>query len=310
MKYQGIFSERAAPSKLMLTLILILAGIFVFSLVGAGLIFVINPDIAMGVLGVSRDLSNPDTVNGLKLLQLMSSIGTFVFPAIFGAWLFSHNINQYLRLHRISRASIIFSSMLIMFFSLPVINLIGAWNNAIEFPESIKFIEDWMRNLEMTNQRLIEAFLTMDSFGDFLFNLVLIAVVPAIGEELLFRGVIQKEFNQWIRNHHIAIWLTAAIFSAIHMQFLGFIPRLLMGALFGYVLYWTGSLLLPILMHFINNATALTIVYFMELEMIPESTEDLGTAQDQWPLVALCVLVVGFMLFFIWKNKAQKKEAF
>ena len=310
MKYQAILSQRNAPSKLMFTLLFVLVGIFLFGVVGAIVLFIIYPDAAMTILNSSRNLEEASTMNGLKVLQLFSSIGTFVFPALLGAFLFSPSIKRYLNLYRLENPMIIIFSVFIMLFALPVINWIGYWNSNVEFPEALRFIEDWMRNMELNNQKLLEAFLAMDGVGDYAFNLLLIAVVPAVGEELLFRGVIQKEFQSWLKNnHHLAIWISAAIFSAIHMQFLGFIPRMLMGALFGYVLHWTGSLVLPILMHFVNNATALTIVYFTDLEMLPDSTEDIGVVEGQWPLVLFCSVAVASLMYFIWKKSQQKKEA-
>lgn len=310
MKYAGILQEKNPGSRIMYSLVFILLGIFIFGIVGAAIIFLINPDHAMDMVVVSGDLSDPTKVLGLKILQLFSSIGTFVFPGVMAGWLFSQtSVQDYLRLYRVSSVQLILFSIFIMASSLPIINWIGYWNSQLSLPESIQFIEDWMRSTENNNQQILEVFLKMDSPLDYLFNLLLIAVVPAIGEEFLFRGVFQRELNVWWKNHHLAIWVSAFVFSAIHMQFLGFVPRLLMGALFGYVFYWSGSLILPILMHFINNALALSLVYFTNLKVVPEETEDLGIAANQWPLITICSLVVVFLLYRVYVICQQKKEA-
>lgn len=310
MKYAGILQDKNPGSRIMYSLVFILVGIFVFGIVGAAILFFIHPENAMNMVTISDNLSDPTQVLGLKILQLFSSIGTFVFPGIMAGWLFSTtSVQNYLQLHRVSSVQVIVFSVIVMATSLPIINWIGYWNSQISFPESIRFIEDWMRSTESNNQQILEMFLKMDSPLDYLFNLLLIAIVPAIGEEFLFRGVFQRELNVWWKNQHLAIWVSAIVFSAIHMQFLGFVPRLLMGALFGYVFYWSGSLILPILMHFVNNALALSLVYFTNLKVVPEETEDLGIAADQWPLITICSLVVVFLLYRIYVLCQQKKEA-
>src|SRR5690606_2422366 len=119
----------------------------------------------------------------------------------------------------------------------------------------------WMKVQELQMEKITEKILQVTSFSGLLLNLLVIAIIPAIGEELLFRGCLQPVFHRWTKNIHIAIWITAIIFSAIHVQFYGFIPRMLMGAVFGYMLYWGRSIWLPIIAHFINNATAVIYTF-------------------------------------------------
>jgi membrane protease YdiL (CAAX protease family) len=110
--------------------------------------------------------------------------------------------------------------------------------------------------------RMMEAFLDSGSIMGLLFNLFMIALVPAIGEELLFRGVLQRVLGEWFRNHHIAIWVVALLFSLAHYQFSAFIPRILLGALFGYLFVWTRSIWIPVLAHFINNSMGVIYYHF------------------------------------------------
>ncbi len=112
--------------------------------------------------------------------------------------------------------------------------------------------------------------------GELIIALFVIAVLPAIGEELVFRGLIQNELKRLTQNVHVAIWVSALLFSAFHLQFFGFVPRLLLGALFGYLYYWSGNLSMAVLAHFTNNAVAVFSLYYYQqgtLEYNAESTE-------------------------------------
>ena len=131
-------------------------------------------------------------------------------------------------------------------------------------PESLKGLEIWMRQKEDEAMTLTKQLLIMKGYTDFAINLLMIAIIPAIGEELLFRGGIQQIFGKWFGNPHIAIWLAAIIFSAIHVQFYGFIPRMFLGALFGYLLFWGKSLWYPIIGHFINNGSAVIMAFIYQ----------------------------------------------
>ncbi|MEL7006274.1 MAG: CPBP family intramembrane glutamic endopeptidase, partial [Bacteroidota bacterium] len=127
--------------------------------------------------------------------------------------------------------------------------------------------------------------------------IIVIAVIPAIGEEIVFRGMLQNELHTASKNAHVAIWVSAIIFSAIHMQFFGFFPRLLLGALFGYLYYWSGNLIIPILAHFINNGFSLVLVYLSTGEGLfgnPENTESAPLST----VLIFIIITVGLMYYF------------
>jgi hypothetical protein len=131
--------------------------------------------------------------------------------------------------------------------------------------------------------------------------------LPAIGEELLFRGVLQKLIQKMTGSSHWAIWITATLFSALHLQFFGFLPRLLLGALFGYLLEWTGTLWLPILAHFINNASGV-IVFFITGEGLESDKPDTPIFNNSVFLGALvCGVVVWLLLRYLYSKKVEKE---
>ena len=136
-------------------------------------------------------------------------------------------------------------------------------------------------------------------------NILIIAVIPALGEELLFRGVIQQLFLKWNGKVHLSIWLTAFIFSAVHMQFLGFFPRLILGAVLGYMLVWSGSLWLPIIAHFTNNAFAVVVTYFIGVNKVDPSIESMGSEGGS---IVLISGLGGLLLLYIMKEISFKKK--
>ncbi len=198
----------------------------------------------------------------LKYLQTVQSVGTFLLPALFLAWLFTGNTYAYLKintgLESVSLLLVLFSIL----FAIPIINFSGYLNSLITLPDSMAGIENQIRELEHEASELMKSFLDVQSTGGYLINLLVIAVLPAICEEFLFRGVFQRLFIEWTGNKHAGIIIAATIFSSFHLQFLGFIPRLLLGIYFGYLLVWSNTLWLPIAAHFINNAFAVTFYHF------------------------------------------------
>ena len=167
-------------------------------------------------------------------------------------------------------------------------------------------LEQWMRDSEENAKVLTESLLKMDSFGLLLSNMIVIAILPAIGEELFFRGTIQQLIQRSSKNPHIAIWVTAFLFSALHMQFLGFIPRMLLGALFGYLFYWSGNLWLPIIGHFINNGFAVMATYMIQQNKIGNQIETVGALEGQTTLAVGSGLIVCGMLYTYYKQTQKK----
>jgi len=135
--------------------------------------------------------------------------------------------------------------------------------------------------------------------SDLLINLLVIAIIPAVGEELLFRGVIQKQFTALTHSKGAAVVLTAILFSALHMQFFGFLPRFALGVLLGYLYVWSGSIWLPVLAHFFNNATAVLLVWVAEREGMPFNPDTIGTEPDQALLLGGSVLLTWTIIWML-----------
>jgi len=165
-----------------------------------------------------------------------------------------------------------------------------------------------MKNMEDAAKIMIEKFMAVESISGLMFNIFMIAVLPALGEELMFRGVIQRIFSDWTKNHHWGIWITAFLFSAMHMQFYGFLPRMALGAMFGYLLVWTGTMWVPILAHFVNNLMGVLGYFLIGKGVISKDIEEWGTGSEQIPLVIGSILAIGVFLFLIYKTEQTKTK--
>lgn len=248
------------------------------------------------------DLSDPTSLAVLKYFQTVQSVGMFILPPLILAYLFQGSVSRYLYLNRSFPSSTFLLVVLLMFVMSPVINFLGEWNANMSLPSWMSGLEEWMRRSEDQATEITEAFLNVKTFPGLAFNLFMVAFLPAVGEELLFRGVIQKIFTRMTKSAHFGIWISAILFSAMHMQFYGFVPRVLLGALFGYLLVWSGSMWLPIIGHFLNNSIAVIGMFMINQGWISDKVEEYGSTENSYYAAILSLLVVVFLL---WQIKKQ-----
>jgi hypothetical protein len=236
----------------------------------------------------------------------VQSIGVFIVPPFILAWLFHGKIAEYLSLNKPVNYASILLVLLLSFSASPFINFIGEINANMQLPEWLSGVENWMKNTEENAAELTDAFLKVETLGGLLFNIFMVAFLPAIGEELLFRGVVQRIFTNWTKNIHWGIWITAILFSAMHMQFYGFVPRMFLGVLFGYLLVWSGSMWLPIIAHFINNAVAVIGIYLIDKNLLTPEIEEYGSTSDSYHIAVFSILLVAvFMLMLKRYNSVR-----
>ena len=265
-----------------------------------GLIFVMFSltVLVIALITQGKPLSN---INTLKWIQLLQTISLFLLPSLILAYLCAKVPWNWLQLDNKVNWKVLLWAIGIMLVALPAINLMSHWNQQMVLPTWLSGVEEWMKAKEAEAEWLTKQFMSVTTISGLLVNLLLMAVLPALSEEITFRGVLQRLLNFQLStfNSHLAIWLTAIIFSAIHMQFYGFVPRMLMGALFGYMLVWTGSLWVPMLMHFVNNGMAV-LLYFManRAHWDMDKVDAIGTGNTLWlGIVSLVLTVVGIYMF-------------
>ena len=191
---------------------------------------------------------------------------------------------------------------LLVVLAMPFNGWIYEMNQRLDLPPVLQGLEDWMKSKESGLEELTKFLTGFSSIGQLLVGLLVVAVLPAVGEELLFRGILQNLFRRAFTNVHVAVWLSAAIFSAIHFQFYGFLPRMLLGALFGYLYVWTRHLGVAMFAHFVNNGFTLVMVYLFRQRVVAYDIEE----TDSVPLLA-AAFSLGMIALLLWAIYRQSR---
>ena len=242
-------------------------------------------------------------ITQMKIGQGISSAMIFIAPPMILYAFTRHQPMRELGFRKPNSAWLLLIGVVLMFVSLPLTNLLTSWNEKMNFGAAFESLEALLQQLEETAGDLTERMLQVDSFGGLLFNLLVIALIPAIGEELTFRGVLQQALTRRC-NVHVAVFLSAFIFSFIHFQFYGFLPRMFLGLLLGYLFYYSGSLWTSILMHFVNNGAAVVVAYLDYKGLIDVDIDHFGATSNVWLLGASLVVTVGLIILSAkFKNK-------
>jgi len=231
----------------------------------------------------------------------LGTIGTFLLPVYF-----FKRLRPSLTVAPTQSSSfwLFLLAILFLFSFSPLMSLIGEWNMNMTLPAFFKSIESWMAAEEANRAVLTEKMVMVDSFPRLFINLIVIAALPALGEELFFRGALQNIFTRILKNEQLAVWLLAFIFSAIHFQFYGFIPRMLLGVFFGYMLLWSKNIWIPICAHFINNASVTILAFYYTRQ--GKSYSDLVASDSYSIIVYLGSLISGVVIVYFYHRYASK----
>lgn len=270
----NLVSDRPASISLLRISAMILLGYFMMGSVVSLLVMAILYDGNL-VDAMANPLGHPEMRNILVLAQgLASFVGLVLIPWYYLRFFEQRHLTDLFK--AIPSWEIIFAVFLITIAFGVAISPVTEWNASVQFPSWTGAMGEMFTNMEKQAELLIKLITSNLSPSIFALVFVVVAIIPALGEEFVFRGLIQTELQRAFGNPHAAIWVAAAIFSAFHFQFFGFFPRLLIGALLGYLYYWSGNLWLPILAHFFNNGIQMIALYMFQQglhSMDVESTE-------------------------------------
>ena len=247
----------------------------------------------------------PDAWYAMMLLQALSTPIPFILSAlIFWKYVEKREINQWsLRQPTV----LVWGMVLVLVIGfMPFDSLFIEWNKSIQLPSALKGLEQWMQESEEAAKKITLYFTDFKSFPQFVVALVVVAGTAAISEELLFRGVLQNILLKKWNNPHLAIWVAAFWFSFIHFQFYGLIPRMFLGAMFGYLYYWSGSLSLPIWAHFVNNGFTILMSYLYKIGVLEVNIVE--TDSVPWTAALASALVSVFIFRKIYQDTALKIE--
>ncbi|MEC7894798.1 MAG: CPBP family intramembrane glutamic endopeptidase [Bacteroidota bacterium] len=247
---------------------------------------------------ISGGISSSGMENLLEDRVLMLSLNSLSIMIFISPYFYVNKLNNYsIKIFPINSTPVILVLLSTFFFMILNSGVIE-WNKSINFPEFMNSFETWAFNKEKELEKITIFLVSFANNWEFLFGILSIALIPGICEEYLFRGVLQKNFYLISKNIHIAVWLSAFFFSALHLQFYGFFPRMLLGVLFGYIYYWSGSILYPMIAHIFNNFFSLTIFYLSQKGLLNENFEVSVNSSPKIPMVLIiisAVLFIGFM---------------
>lgn len=286
---KGFFQQYSAGTQALLLIFLFCGGAVIATLITMLI------SLFTGISGMDMSMT--------RVIQTISSLGLFLLPAIGMALFCDASPRHYLFLHKVNDERVWLLVLASMFLIAAPINFIAMLNQQMELPTFMAPVEQWMRSQEDLAQQL-----TQNMIGDgtpqlLAINLIVMALCPAITEEFFFRGALQRLIGKWNSNPHFVIWSAAILFSAFHLQFYGFIPRMLLGAYLGYLLLWTRSIWIPVFAHFINNATAVIGMSDKNLRESALVTGEIPTDQIfQYGIAAAISLIL-----FIFLNQYLKK---
>ena len=305
----GFFHTAHPTTKLFLVLFLMFTSYLI--LFGIGMlvaISVFNVSVSE-VISIIETNDFEGNIPLIRLMQVLYSTGLFLVPALLAAFLIEKRAKNYLFANRIPGAEIILLMILLMFAIVPIINYIGFLNENLVLPERWSGLMDRIKESDEDQWGMMEAFLNTGSIAGLLFNLFMIALIPALGEELLFRGVLQRILGEWFRNQHIAIWVVAILFSLAHYQFSAFIPRILLGALFGYLFIWTRSIWIPVIAHFVNNGMGVVYYHFYYRGDVAVDPDSIGVEENVLIFMLASVLVTALILIMIRRLGRKSADA-
>lgn len=242
--------------------------------------------------------SNAEMLPIIKLFQALQTIGLFLIPGIVWAWFYTKPVHKSLMIGNSVRLEVVFAMLLLIIVAIPMINGLADINGALVFPDWLKELEQSFRSTENRAEHFMVALLKTDNVGIMLVNMFIVAVLPAVAEEVFFRGVLQNELERTFKNPIAAIVITAIIFSAFHFQFFTFLPRFILGMMMGLVYFWSRNIWVPIVLHFFNNALTVITWFWFSPEVINSSLDTVGTLNHYWVLSLLSTALVITVLYF------------
>ncbi|MEZ0539251.1 CPBP family intramembrane glutamic endopeptidase [Fibrella arboris] len=246
---------------------------------------------------LQKPASTPNGWWWLMIVQAISHVSTFLLPSLL-YWFFvdQRKLTNFSSqpTYRVAGWGLV---MVLTIAFMPVNGLIIELNQALQLPEALAPLERWMRAKEDQMAELTRFLTTFSSVTQLVMALLTIAIIPALGEEVLFRGILQRKFIAWTGSIHAGIWLAAALFSAIHFQFYGFLPRMLLGAMFGYLYVWSGNLWVPMLAHFINNGFTVLMIFLHQRQLTTIDVDSTEAVPLSAALMGTLVTVGALVLF-------------
>ncbi|MDR1518099.1 MAG: CPBP family intramembrane metalloprotease [Dysgonamonadaceae bacterium] len=290
---QRVLSSSTDRSRLFYLFFFAFLGLFLSAIL-MGLIFGVEVDAVRGVWEI-------------RFSSFVQALLMFFLPAYA---VFAWSFPQPFRALKLLKTDVLWKNIawgvVILCIACPFTSFLTQLNKEMVLPASMSGIEQWIWNYEQQAKGVADLMLSGKSISGLLVNLLLVAGFAAVAEELFFRGALQQLWQGITKSRHLAVWTTAFIFSAIHLQFYGFLPRLVLGAMLGYLFSYSGNLWVSIAVHFLNNAIVISAMYYRNFN--PEAVNRIDNLPITlaFTLIAVVSLILTVALFW-WRDKENQK---
>lgn len=283
-----------------LAIIISVACFYIFKIIGAFIFGINYSEYSQTVAHAITSKSNKDIIYYTLVTQ---SINFFLIPSLIIIKARTNDICQYWGMNKKLNLFFLFIIIQLIISNIPGMNMWAYLNNLLT--ELIIPPYSPLHKLYIENTLLTDFLLKTDSYSLLFINLICMAIIPAVAEEFFFRGTIQRLLFGFSKNYRASIFITATLFSLLHGDLYNFFPRLFMGIIFGYLCWYTNSIWVPILAHFIHNATVVTTFFLIEKNMITPHIITIGEPQNGLFFGITSIVWVGISLFLIIKLKSS-----
>jgi membrane protease YdiL (CAAX protease family) len=302
MRLKPVFRDLTTGSRLlMLILVILLCGILSLS---------VSYLLSVLIWGKSvlHEAGDPEMINlgFMRLTQMLNQVGFFLIPPFLFALLSERYPFSFLGFNK-PRIIHFFAAILLLVAAGPLTGYLAGWNERLILPTELSGLADWMRTSEDTASKLTNRLLNAPGTTSLIVNIIMIGLLPSLGEELLFRSALIGIFRKIFRGIHLPVIISALLFSALHLQFLGFLPRFMLGLLFGYLFVWSGSVWIPVIAHFINNSSVVFASYLYNNGISDIPADELGTVSSGAG-VALSTAAVVLIMFWVYYTRKSSPE--
>lgn len=239
---------------------------------------------------------------GMRIFAIFQDLLVFILPAVAAAFTATRLPASLLTVNVKPRIGVIVMSLVVMVTALPAMEWLIEVNSNLHLPQSLSGLEEMLRSMEDNANSGVDALAGGTSAGDLIMGILIIGVLTGLAEELFFRGALQNLFMSMPRaKKHLAIWAAAFIFSFMHFQFFGFLPRLLLGAYFGYLIWWSGSVWVPVIAHAFNNSLVVILSWLSarageESELADAAALSIGS---NWTTIAFSIFVTALGIYLL-----------
>ncbi len=300
--------QTRTPFERLVIFFLVWMGCFLFvHLLAAGFLRLFYGPEVYEILASSELVSGH--LNLARFLLIFLSIGIFGIPPLAFVLISKPGDWSFFKLKTAPPFSLAALTVIIIITVAPIVLWALEINQNTRLPEAFKGVEDFLRDLQDKNEKTLEAMLNMRNAADFLINFLMIAIIPALVEELMFRGTLQPLIGRALGNIHLSIFITGMFFSFIHFEFYGFLPRMMLGILFGYLFYWSGNLWLPIFAHFLNNGIQVILVYLFQTGRIALNIDETNSLPTYITVIASLLFVAVVYIFELVARSIRAPEA-